>query len=88
MYHSVTSSELKRTHDSFTDAYAEFLQSGNVPSSLENDIYRLQQHEQRQQAEGDEEVNMSFMYMYNTSQYTIHCNYYHCKCHSCMYIYM
>uniref|UniRef100_A0A1X7VQH0 ATP-dependent DNA helicase n=1 Tax=Amphimedon queenslandica TaxID=400682 RepID=A0A1X7VQH0_AMPQE len=37
--------ELKCTYDTFTEAYAEFLQSGNVPRSLEQDIFRLQQHQ-------------------------------------------
>uniref|UniRef100_A0A1X7V578 ATP-dependent DNA helicase n=1 Tax=Amphimedon queenslandica TaxID=400682 RepID=A0A1X7V578_AMPQE len=36
--------ELKSTYDTLTEAYAEFLQSGNVPRSLEQDIFRLQQH--------------------------------------------
>ena len=48
--------ELKAGHDSFTDAYADFLQSGNIPRSLEQDIFRLQQHHQPAEAEGDEEV--------------------------------
>ena len=48
--------ELKAGHDCFTDAYADFLQSGNIPRSLEQDIFRLQQHHQPAEAEGDEEV--------------------------------
>ena len=38
--------ELKRGFDTFAEAYADFLQSGNVPRSLEQDIFRLQQHQQ------------------------------------------
>ena len=30
-------------HDTFTAAYAAFLQSGNIPPSLEDDIHRLEQ---------------------------------------------
>ena len=38
--------ELKTGFDTFAEAYADFLQSGNVPRSLEQDIFRLQQHQQ------------------------------------------
>ena len=48
--------ELKAGHDCFTDAYADFLQSGNIPRSLEQVIFRLQQRHQPAEAEGDEEV--------------------------------
>ena len=50
-------SELKTGFNSFTEAYADFLQSGNIPRSLEQDIFRLQQHfSQTETTEGDEEV--------------------------------
>jgi len=39
--------------DTYTEAYAEFLQSEDVPPSLEDDIFRLQQH---QQPTADDEV--------------------------------
>ncbi len=39
-------SDLLAGHETYTEAYAEFLQAGNVPSSLEEDIFRLQQHQQ------------------------------------------
>ena len=49
--------ELKSGFDTFTEAYAEFLQSGNVPRSLEQDIFRLQQHRSSSSdAVEDEEV--------------------------------
>ena len=48
--------ELETGYDSFTDAYADFFQSGNIPRSLEQDIFQLQQHHQPAEAEGDEEV--------------------------------
>ena len=35
--------ELLGDHDTFTAAYATFLQSGNIPPSLENDIHILEQ---------------------------------------------
>ena len=38
-------SELTAGHTSHTDAYADYLQSGNVPPCLQDDIYRLQQQE-------------------------------------------
>jgi ATP-dependent DNA helicase PIF1 len=38
-------SELTAGHASHTDAYADYLQSGNVPPCLQDDIYRLQQQE-------------------------------------------
>ena len=48
--------ELKSGFDTFTEAYAEFLQSGNVPRSLEQDIFRLQQHQSSSDAVEGEEV--------------------------------
>ena len=48
--------ELKSGFDTFTEAYAEILQSGNVPRSLEQDIFRLQQHQSSSVAVEDEEV--------------------------------
>lgn len=43
--------ELLCGHDTFAAAYADFLQSGNgnVPSSLEEDIHRLEQNTQPSQ---------------------------------------
>lgn len=38
--------ELLGDHDTFAAAYAEFLQSSNVPPSLEDDIQRLEQSSQ------------------------------------------
>ena len=56
-------SELLGTNTTFTAAYAEFLQSGNIPTSLEDDIHRLQQSSQ-QPSEDDTEVSRS-SYKYN-----------------------
>ena len=39
--------ELLGDHDTFAAAYAEFLQSGNIPPSLEDDIQRLEQSSQQ-----------------------------------------
>ena len=36
-------SELLAGHETYTEAYSEFLQTGNIPYSLEEDIFRLQQ---------------------------------------------
>ena len=48
--------QLKGECDTFAAAYAIFLQSGNVPPSLEDDIRRLEQ-QQRHHTEEDEEDN-------------------------------
>ena len=50
--------ELLAGSDTYTAAYAIFLQSGNIPPSLEDDIYRLQQQSQ-QPTEDDTEVYMT-----------------------------
>ena len=47
--------QLKREYASFTEAYAIFLQSGNVPPSLEDDIQRLTTTHQ-EESNSDEEV--------------------------------
>ena len=48
--------ELLGDCDTYAAAYAIFLQSGNVPSSLEDDIYRLQQQNQHpEEEESDDE---------------------------------
>uniref|UniRef100_A0A1X7U1Y3 Uncharacterized protein n=1 Tax=Amphimedon queenslandica TaxID=400682 RepID=A0A1X7U1Y3_AMPQE len=46
--------ELKSTYDTFTEAYAEFLQSGNIPRSLEQDISQ-EELQQNQQSRAQEE---------------------------------
>ena len=48
--------ELLGNHTTFTAAYAEFLQSGSIPPSLEDDIHRLQQSSQ-EPSEDDTEVS-------------------------------
>jgi ATP-dependent DNA helicase PIF1 len=47
--------QLKGTCDSFSESYAIFLQSGNIPPSLEDDIRRLTEHQLLQQQEDEEE---------------------------------
>ena len=55
--------DLLAGHETYTQAYAEFLQAGNIPSSLEEDIFHLQQHQQ--QANADEvNVHLSHTWMY------------------------
>ena len=49
-------SELLGNNTTFTAAYAEFLQSGSIPPSLQDDIHRLQQSSQ-QPREDDNEVS-------------------------------
>ena len=46
--------ELKGTCQTFAAAYNFFLQSGNIPPSLEDDIFGLEQH-QRQTTEDDQD---------------------------------
>ena len=50
-------SELLGNHTTFTAAYADFLQSGSIPSSLEDDIHRLQQLSQQPSQDEDTEVS-------------------------------
>ena len=38
--------QLKAECDTFAEAFAGYLQSGNIPPSLEDDLYRLQQQQQ------------------------------------------
>lgn len=47
--------QLKAGHDTFAEAYATFLQSGDIPRSLEADIFRLQQ-QQNETPEDENEV--------------------------------
>ena len=51
--------ELKGDCDSFAAAYALFLQSGNVPSSLEDDMERLRQHQTEQ--DNDDEIEVMLL---------------------------
>ena len=47
--------QLKGTCDTFSEAFAIFLQSGNVPPSLE-DIRRLTEHQLEHEEKNDDEV--------------------------------
>ena len=49
--------ELLGGETTFAAAYADFLWSGNIPSSLEDDIYRLQQLLQQPAEEDNTEVS-------------------------------
>ena len=49
--------ELLGSNTTFTAAYANFLQSGNIPSSLEDDIHRLQELSQQPSEDDDSEVS-------------------------------
>ena len=48
-------SELLSGHNTFAEGYAEYLQTQDIPSCLEDDIHRLQQpeHQQEQHMEVD-----------------------------------
>ena len=52
-------SELKDNYSSFTEAYAHYLHSGNVPPCLQDDIHRLQQqaNDNEQQTEDEAIAN-------------------------------
>ena len=47
--------DLLAGHETYTDAYLEFLETANIPSSLEEDIFRLQQLQASQ--DNDQEVS-------------------------------
>jgi ATP-dependent DNA helicase PIF1 len=49
--------ELLGGETTFAAAYADFLWSGNIPSSLEDDIYRLEQLSQLPTEEDNSEVS-------------------------------
>ena len=55
--------QLKGDKDTFTEAYASFLQSENVPVSLEDDIQRLTAH-QLEHHDSDDEVLIFFFDWY------------------------
>ena len=46
--------QLKAGYDTYAEAFAGYLQSGSIPPSLENDLYRLQQQQQQQQQDPGE----------------------------------
>ena len=48
--------QLKGSSDTFAEAYAIFLQSGNVPPSLEDDIRRLSEHQLEQDGDDTNKV--------------------------------
>ena len=47
---------LKGTCESFSEAYAIFLQTGNAPTSLEEDIRRLNEQQEENNNDSDQEV--------------------------------
>jgi hypothetical protein len=49
--------ELLSGSTTFTAAYANFLQSGNIPLSLEDDIHRLQALTEQPSQDDDTEVS-------------------------------
>ena len=70
--------ELKTGFNSFTEAFADFLQSGNIPHSLEEDILRLQQHfSQTETTEGNEEVCFIVSHFCVYLHLHYHCYYYY-----------
>ena len=46
--------ELLAGHETYAEAYTEFLQTGSLPPSLEEDIFRLQQHQASEDATQNE----------------------------------
>ena len=59
--------QLKGTCDTFSEAYAIFLQSGNVSPSLEDDIRRLTEH-QLEQEDNDDEVHVCIVLIIHSNQ--------------------
>ena len=47
-FHQLT--DLIAGHSSYTEAYAEFLKTENIPAPLEEDIFHLQQHQKQENA--------------------------------------
>lgn len=47
--------ELLGGHESYTAAYVEYLQSGSIPTCLEDDLHRLQQQQSEPQDEDEME---------------------------------
>ena len=45
--------QLKAGYDTYTEAFAAYLQSGSIPPPLEDDLYWLQQQQQQQQDPGE-----------------------------------
>ena len=45
-------------HQTYVEAYAAFLHTGNIPLSLEDDVYRLHQQAQPQSDENSTEVSI------------------------------
>ena len=55
---------MKGTSEKFSDAYLIFLQSANLPSSLEDDIRRLSEHQYEEEGANTNEVlKHHFMYL-------------------------
>ena len=63
-------SELLAQHETYAEAYTEFLQTGNIPPTLQEDIFRLQQLEASQETTQNE-VNMT---VNNCAYYHLHIN--------------
>ena len=62
--------DLLSGHETFAAAYAAFLNSGNAPTSLEDDVYRLQQQQHHHQSDMDtSEVSNSMQTMYTLALY-------------------
>jgi len=60
--------ELLAGHETYTEAYAEFLQAEDTPLSLEEDIFCLQQYHQHvQNAANDDEVSCAVCVMFFTT---------------------
>ena len=54
-------SERTVSHTTFAAVYADFLLSGSIPSSLEDDIHRLQQLSQQPSEDDDTEVSLKYL---------------------------
>ena len=64
-------SELLAGNETYSEAYAEVLHSEHIPSSLEEDIFRLQQYQQQQNTASDEVSNVCIKYMQLFKEYCI-----------------
>ena len=72
-------SELLGNHTTFAAAYSTFLQSGSIPSSLEDDIHRLQELSQTSENDDTEVSLLTVSYTYTVQ--------YHALLYMCFNIY-
>ena len=69
--------ELLSGNTTFAAAYADFLQSGIIPSSLEDDIHRLQELSEQPSQDDDTEVDLQYYTLLDTQYHALLCMHLH-----------